>query len=308
MKKITALFLVLLLVLSMLVSCGAANDATGNSAPTPPSKGESTQGGGTNNSETSKVDGEDYERKIIKTYDLSLEAKDYETVRDAIVSAAEAMGGYVSASSEKDTVNHQGKKDRFASFTVRVPSEKVDTYVSEISEKASVLSKKLSTDDITTSYYDLQSQLESLVDQEARILKLMDEATNYTYLMQLDDKLTSIRAQINNINKQIQVYDKSVALSFVHITLDEVVEYTEIVEKDPSFGQRIASTFVDTFKDFGDFCGEFFLFIVRMLPLILVAAVIVPIILFLTHRFDKKKRAQYEAEKKAKEEKNGENK
>ena len=292
MKKFIALLLILVLSLSLLVSCGDASmDGTGNSAPTtsaPSQSGES--------SDTSKVDSTDYERKIIKTYNISLETKNYESARDSITSVASSMGGYISDSSEKDTVTSQGKKDRYATFTVRIPSEKVDAYVEEIAKNASVLSKRLSTEDITTSYYDLQSQLESLVEQEQRIIKLMDEATNYTYLLQLDDKLTSIRAQINNINKQIQIYDKSVALSYVYITLDEVVEYTEIIEEDPTFGQEIATTFVQTFKNFGKFCQELFLIIVWLLPVIIIGGIAAPIIIFLVRRFDKKKREQYEAE------------
>jgi hypothetical protein len=241
MQKTIAFITLILLIMSMISSCGASHDATGNTAgsPTPPVKNEASG----NTDDTTKVDSEDYERKIIKTYHLSLETKNYDSARDAIAAAAQAYGGYISEYNEKYIVNRQGQKDRSASFTVRIPSEKAEAYVSEITKNVSVLSKKLSTEDITTSYYDLQSQLESLAEQEVRIKKLMDEATNYNYLLELDDKLTSIRAQINNISKQIQIYDKSVALSFVYITLDEVVEYTEISEASPSFGKRIADAF-----------------------------------------------------------------
>ena len=299
MKKIISLLLVLLVALTMLASCGAAdaNGALKGEAPTvgtpESSGGEKTEGG------NSYVDtAEDYSRKIIKTYNIELETKNYADARNVIVNAAVSLGGYVSDSAEKDTLNYQNKKVRSASFTVRVPSEKADAYVDEISKNNSVLSKKLSTQDITTSYYDLESQLESLLEQEARIKKLMDEATNYNYLLQLDDKLTSIRTQINNINKQIQVYDKSVALSFVHVTLSEVVEYTEIEEAEPTFGARIAEAFVGTFKNFWVFCQDFFISVIWMLPTLIIAAAVITLIVISR----KKKRAKREAEKAAKEE------
>ena len=300
MKKLIALLLVLLVSLMMLTSCGGApaNDALkGESSPTVGSPNES--GSEKPGSENSYIDTvEDYSRKIIKTYDIQLETKNYTEARDVIVNAAVSLGGYISDSSEKDTMNYQNKKVRSATFTVRVPSEKADEYVDEISKNTSVLSKKLSTQDITTSYYDLQSQLESLLEQEARIKKLMDEATNYAYLLELDDKLTSIRAQINNINKQIQVYDKSVALSFINITLSEVAEYTEIEEAEPTFGARIAEAFKGTFENFLVFCQDFFVSLIWMLPTLIIAAVIILIVVFVR----KKKRAKKEAEKQAKEE------
>ncbi len=302
MKKITALLLVMLLVLSMLVSCGAGGTGSnGDLGANSPSKGET--GAGTTDGDISYApDAEDYERKIIKTYNIALETKNYETARDAILAAANSFGGYISDSSEKDTVTHNGKKDRQATFTVRIPSEKVDAYVAEISQNASVLSKKLSTEDITTSYYDLEAQLESLLEQQARIEKLMDEATNFSYLLQLEDKLTSIRTQINSINKQIQIYDKSVALSYVYITLDEVVEYTEIVEEDPTFGDRIAEAFVGTFKNFANFIQELIILAVWFLPGMIILGISIPLIIFLSRRYDKKKREKKEAERKAREE------
>jgi cytochrome c-type biogenesis protein CcmH/NrfF len=300
MKKLTALLLVLLLSLTMLASCNTADGNTAMKGENAPTVGapEYSENGKTEGDNSYIDQAEDYERKIIKTYNLSLETKNYASARDIIVNTAASLGGYVSESSEQDTVNRQNKKVRQATFTVRIPSAKADAYVDEISKNTSVLSKKLSTQDITTSYYDLQSQLESLVEQEARIKKLMDEATNYTYLMQLDDKLTSIRTQINNINKQIQVYDKSVALSFVHVTLAEVVEYTEIEEKEPNFVQRMGEAFVGTFKNFWGFCQDLFISVIWMLPTIIIAAIVITLLSF--HR--KKKRAKREAEKRAKEE------
>ncbi len=306
MKKITAFLLVLLLVLSMLVSCGAsgtgnlAND--GDPSAGSPSKGESTSGEA--GDDVSKApDAEDYERKIIKTYNIELETKSYEAARDAILAAADSFGGYISDSSEKDSVAYDGRKDRYATFTVRVPSESVDAYVAEIAKSASVLSKKLSTEDITTAYYDLEAQLESLLEQQARIEKLMDEATSFSSLLQLEDKLTSIRTQINGINKQIQLYDKSVAMSYVYITLDEVVEYTEIVDKEPTFGDRIAEAFVGTFENFADFCESLVIGIVWALPGIIILGIGVPLIVFFARRYDKKKREKREAAKKSQEDK-----
>lgn len=301
MKKLIALLLVLLVSLMVFTSCGATDSNGGalkGETPTVSNPG-SAEGGEKPESGNSYADtAEDYARKIIKTYSIELETKNYAEARDIIVNTAVSLGGYVSDSAEKDTLNYQNKKVRSATFTVRVPSEKADAYVDEISKNTSVLSKKLSTQDITTSYYDLESQLESLLEQEARIKKLMDEATNYNYLLQLDDKLTSIRTQINNINKQIQVYDKSVALSFVHVTLSEVVEYTEITEEEPTFGARIAEAFVGTFENFWVFCQDFFISVIWMLPTLIIAAAVITVIVISR----KRKRAKKEAEKQAKEE------
>ena len=308
MKKLIALSLVLLMSVCLFASCGGANyDSMGNDT----GKSNGAYVGDVYESENDAYAPEeetDYERKIIKTYNLTLETKSYDTAKNNIVNTTKSMGGYIAESSERDNVTYSGTKDRTASFTVRVPSEKVDEFVDAVCENVSVLSKRLSTEDITTAYYDLEAQLESLVEQEKRVQALTEKADNLDYLIQLEDKLTSIRTEINAINKRLQQYDKSVDMSFVYISLDEVVEYTEIVEKDPTFGTRIKNAFIGTFENFVDFCQGFVIAIVWLLPAIIIAAVFVPVFIILYRKYDKKRKSKFEAAKKAREEKQEQNK
>ena len=70
MKKILAFSLVLLMVLCMTVSCGNAStdkNAMGGASPSDP---ESPSVENTDESISHAPDAEDYERKIIKTYNL----------------------------------------------------------------------------------------------------------------------------------------------------------------------------------------------------------------------------------------------
>ena len=309
MKKIIALTIVLLMAIGMLASCGAtANDMA--YAPENSKAETTTSASGSYDYESSYAPEEelDYERKIIKTYNLTLETKNYDSAKNNIINTTSAMGGYISESAEKDNVTYSGKKDRTATFTIRVPSSKVDAFVDAVCENVSVLSKRLSTEDITTAYYDTEAQLESLVAQEKRIEALIEKADTLDYLIQLEDKLTSIRAQINSLNKRLQQYDKSVDMSFVYISLNEVVEYTEIVEKDPTFGTRIKNAFIGTFENFVDFCQGFVIAIVWLLPAIIIAAVFVPVFIILYRKYDKKRKSKFEAAKKAREEKQEQNK
>ncbi|MBO5024166.1 MAG: DUF4349 domain-containing protein [Clostridia bacterium] len=311
MKKIIALTIVLLIALCMFVSCGASDMAETNGggyydkSESPSYSADVSENTGSSYAPEQETD---YERKIIKTYNLTLETKNYDSAKNNIINTTSAMGGYIAESAEKDNVTYSGKKDRTATFTVRVPSAKIDAFVDAVCENVSVLSKRLSTEDITTAYYDIESQLESLVAQEERIEALIEKADTLDYLIQLEDKLASIRAQINSLNKRLQQYDKSVDMSYVYISLDEVVEYTEIVEEDPTFGMRIKEAFVGTFENFVDFCQGFVIALVWLLPVIIIAAIVVPVVIILTRRADVKRKAKFEAAKKAREENAQQNK
>ncbi|MGN1095143.1 MAG: DUF4349 domain-containing protein, partial [Eubacteriales bacterium] len=236
-----------------------------------------------------------YEQKIIKTYEISLEAKDYDSAKDKIMTSAKIFGGYISESLENDSSS--GKR-RYSSYTVRIPSDKVDEYVNSISENASVISKRLYTDDITTSYYDIKSEIESLTEQETRIRELITMATDLDSLIKLEDKLAQVRAEINSLSKKLEYYDKSVALSFVYVRLSEVEEYTPI--KAPTFGERIKNAFAGTFKGFADFLKDVFVGIIWLLPVIIIAAIVIPVIILIIKNYERKRREKYERYKESK--------
>ena len=63
---------------------------------------------------------------------------------------------------------------------------------------------------MTESYYSYQSRLDALALQEQRILDMMAKADSLDYLIKLEDKLSQIRSEINELNYRLKYYDKSV--------------------------------------------------------------------------------------------------
>ena len=97
MKKRFALILSLLMLLSIFCSCGSKDSSY---------SGEQNPGNETSDDSQSDISKdavsteESPEKKIIKTYHLTLESTNFKEDAALIVSAAEALGGYISESSE----------------------------------------------------------------------------------------------------------------------------------------------------------------------------------------------------------------
>ncbi|MBQ0010846.1 MAG: DUF4349 domain-containing protein [Ruminococcus sp.] len=312
MKKLFALLLAACIALS-LCACGAASDSSFLSVNKSASGAEGWYADGTsdvvsyNESYSEKdetpvpssgnisevlqdVKASEASRKVIKRAYLELESKKYDDALRVIKAQADALGGYVSDMSER--MNYSS---RYITMTVRVPAEKLDEYITAVGENCNVLSNRLTSEDITDSYYNIKSRMDSLVDQEERLNALIAKADTLDYLIKLENALADVRSQINQLNYQLQIYDKSVSYSFVTLSLHEVIEYQDVSE--PTFWQKIGRAFTGGFKAFGSVIKGLAIGITWALPFLAIAAVILVLILIGGKKRKAKKASEYDDEK-----------
>ena len=233
---------------------------------------------------------EEYSRKIIKTQNLSLETLEFDEGVKTIEATVEKYGGYLSSSEIANGTSiryYYSSSSRTASFSVRVPAEMLDGFVKEISEKFNVLSSRLSTEEITDTYYDLKAQYDSLKQQEERIEEMMKKADKLSDLITLDNKLTEIRSKMNYVWSRIQYYDKAVDMSFVNITLYEVQKYAEV--QDPTYGERVGEAAGGGWSAFVSFMGEIFIGFLYVFPFLLISGGVAIAVIFIIKGIKKKK-------------------
>ena len=140
---------------------------------------------------------------------------------------------------------------------------------------------------------DLKQQ--SLVEQERRLDAMMDKAQTLGEMLAIEDKLTDVRAQINALNKQIQLMDKSVDYSYVYVELSEVIEYHV---EDPTYLQRLGASFGDSFVNFAEVLGEVLIIFVWILPFLLVGGVIAIVAVTISQKKKRTKKNDSEKEEK----------
>ena len=228
----------------------------------------------------------DYSKKIIKYQDLVLETLDYPNGVKIIETTVAKYGGYLSSSKESSGGIYNTYQMQSAYYEIRVPAEALEAFVSEIKENFNVRNSTLRTTEVTETYYNLAAKLESLMLQEERLVALMEKADTLSDLITLDDKLTSVRADINYISSQIQYYDKSVSMSYVNITLQEVKQYVETEE--PTFFERVGKAISNTGDNFVSFIEGFFIVIIYVFPFALLAGAVVVLLIFIIKRKNKK--------------------
>lgn len=323
MKKGIAVLLALLLLLS-LVGCGAKGEfstsdmamempAEEPAAPMPDYNGwdviteeeaEAEPAGET------EADIAVQTEKIIYSASLSAETTEFDAAIAAIESMIAESGGYIQSSNVSgDTrYNDDGTTsvvNRYASYTVAVPSEKFEDFLSQSGAIGNVTSLNRSAENITSRYTDTEARIESLKVQEERLLAMMEESGDLESLIALEERLSEVTYEVESYQRDLNNWDRWVAYSTVSIDLWEVSVYTPTVPVTRTFGEKLGDAFSDGWKSFTRGVQGLILVLAELLPNLVLLAVIVLAVVFGV-RVVRKRRAAKRAKTAKPEQKDGE--
>lgn len=216
------------------------------------------------------------ERKIIKTMRISAETKAFDCATASIEALCTQLGGYIESSSRSGgSIRYSSAVvARSASYTLRIPAEKLDAFRAGMDGEINVVSENTGISDITDRYFDVDTRLATLRTEEERLLAMLEKATELEYLITLESRLSEVRYQIESYTGTLRRYDSQVAYSTVHLNLDEVLEYTQVIEAPQTFGERMSIALQESWADFVDNCKDFAVGFVYALPTLIVLAVI----------------------------------
>ena len=239
-------------------------------------------------------------RKWIITIDMNVETDDLEVLMTDLDQKINALGGYVEDQNIHNGSNYASRRYRNANLTIRIPDENVDQFTSEVSGLANVVSQNLRREDITLKYVATSSRVTALETEEARLLELLAEADNMTDLLEIEARLTDVRYELENYASQLRLYDNQIDYATIYLNISEVQEYTPVEE--PTFFERIKTTFSNALEGLGNGIVNITVFLVGNSPYILTFGIIILVVVKLKKRSGKTSRRKFPFKKK----KNGE--
>ena len=239
-------------------------------------------------------------RKLIRTIYLSLQTTEFDSVLSDLSAKTTELGGYIENSSiSGNSYYHQST--RYASYTIRIPSEQLDQFVDIVSELGNVTQKNESVEDVTLQYVDVESRKKALETEQERLLELLAQAENMEDLLAIESKLSDVRYELENYGSQLRLLDNQIDYSTVNVDVDEVERVTDTGEK--SFFGEIKDRFGDSLYTVGRDMRGFVIVVLGSLPILIVWAVIIIVVVLAVKKI-RKGRKQKKEEKKAEEQHN----
>ena len=279
----------LLMVFALLVSLTACGASTGMEANGAYDKMEMENGSAVSDSalESSTLP---EDRKLIRTVRTQAETNDLTAVMTQLEEKVSQFGGYLQQKEVYQGSSYRGTQYRNASLTIRIPAKDLDTFLSQLSSAAHVVSTNETVDDVTLYYIDVDSQLKALRTEEERLLAMMEKAENLSDLLAIEQRLTQVQQEIQSVTSQLKALDSQIEYATIYLDLSEVVEYTPVEEK--SSWQKIGDGFVESLSDIWDGFVNFFVWVLANSPHLVLWGGIITVVVLLIRRANKRRKAK----------------
>ncbi len=209
-------------------------------------------------------------RKLIKRVRMEIETEQYDSFLVSVKSLISSSGAYIQNSTMYD---RNGKNaNRSATLTVRVPADRLNDFTDGIYGGATVTYYNEDLDDVTASYKDIESRIESLTIELDALNKLLADAVDLQYVISLHDRITDIRYELDRYESSIRNYDELISYSTVTLYITEVKRETIVDEQ--STWEEIGSNLSENVSDIGEFFRRLFIDIASGIPYIIIISAI----------------------------------
>ena len=217
-------------------------------------------------------------RKLIKTVNITAETREFDKLIANVTDRIASLGGYAQSMDVQGSSYDSYNEKRSAFIVARIPANKLDFFVKGIEDESNITSKNESAEDVTLQYADVEAHKESLKIEQARLNELLEQADTLENIIELENRLTEVRYEIESYESRLRTMNNQVEYSTVNLNVYEVIEYTPEPVAEKTFWQRLSEGFLDSCEEAWETIQDFIIGFVSLLPMLLVVVVILAII------------------------------
>ena len=211
MKKVTAILAVATAL--MICSCANKQEAAYNaSAYTEMAMKVEDESLQIDEREVDKV--ETIERKIIKEGEIKFKTTDVNKTKSLIEQTVQKLNGYIANDNAYDY------SDRFEHrLTIRVPADKFDLLLTNISENVEKLDyKNIDVRDVTEEYIDMEARIKTKKELQNRYKEILKQATRVDEMLNIERQIGNLQTEIESVEGRMKYLKDRIAFSTLTVT------------------------------------------------------------------------------------------
>ena len=157
-----------------------------------------------------------FSRSVLRTARLAVEVDRYDAGARRLLDIAEGAGGFIADSSYAEVDGRpQGE------FTLRVPAGRFAAAIKDAEAIGTVRQRQISAQDVTEEFVDLEARRRNLERHEQQLLSFMDRATKVADLLAIEQELSRVRGQIEQIAGRLRYLSHNVEMASITVALSE---------------------------------------------------------------------------------------
>lgn len=256
-----------LATLAVLAGCAQPPDPTREVSPTmsfkpqaaPPAEATA---GGSGAASVASLHATWAARKLIRGAALTVEVDDVAGAAERASRAAAQFGGVVS-DSESHRSDDGRRRDR---LVLKVPSARFDAALAALAGVGTLRSQRITTQDVTKAYADLETRLAVKRQSADRLRRLLTERTgNLGDVLAVERELDRLIGEIEQMEGERRFYDHEVAISTITLELVE----PGIVPAAPGPFAPLAAAFRDMGRTAAESLGAMVRLVAALAPWLL---------------------------------------
>ena len=151
-----------------------------------------------------------FERKLIRTGNVSIEVQSVSDAEEKIAQWAKSLGGYVT---------NANTWEMGAGFTVRVPSERFDEAMAQAGNFGRITNRSVNSQDVSDNYYDIKSRLETKYILRDKLTNYLSQAKDIKDLLEIERQLNSVIEDIESTESRFKRLSNQIDYSTIYIDM-----------------------------------------------------------------------------------------
>lgn len=163
-------------------------------------------------------------RKIIRNGSVRFKTDDTGESYHHITSSVKKFGGYIA-----DERTYDYKTSVGFELTIRVPSEKFDNLLTEITTNENVKKleeKSTSINDVTEEFIDIEARLKIKKESELKLIDLLKQSKSVSDIISINEQLTNLRSDIESIEGRLKYLENQVSYSTLSVNFYKETKFS----------------------------------------------------------------------------------
>lgn len=224
-------------------------------------------------------------KRVIYNAEVIIQADSAKQAFDSITAKTAEMGGYLN-----DSYVVTDSRDNAESYvTVRIPPDRLKEFIAFVDGLGKSISSRVSSQDVTGQYYDVESRLNNAKAQEAQYLEMLKQLYKVEDILAVREKLDAVQLEIEQYRGQLNQIDNQADYATVKILIRQPPAPAVVVDENPDKGvqfwgfaavwQKISRGFADGFNWTLNAVSSILMVLAyAILPIILVGGITIGII------------------------------